>query len=180
MAEQVTISCEEIMKYNVKRHAVVQPLDPSIRLIPLTQDQNAVVDAADYEWLNQWNWVAYKNPHTQTFYASRRPSIHMHRVIMGAPQGVLVDHKNHDTLDNRRSNLRLCTNQQNQQNRRLSKGNTSGFKGVSWHRGTKKWAARIRVGGKQKTIGYFSDPKEAANAYVDWAEIHHKEFAMRV
>ena len=87
--------------YNVKRHAVVQPLDQSIKLIPLTQGRNAVVDAVDYEWLMQWNWCAAWCPITRSFYATRRDytvnrrlgiTVPMHRVIMGMPTGVQVDH----------------------------------------------------------------------------------------
>ena len=101
------------MKYRVKRHEVVQPLDQSYRLIPLTKGQNAIVDKEDYDFLNQWSWFASFDK--KTCYAARRrivdgraEKIYMHRVILGLTD-LMADHKNHNTLDNRRCNLRPAT-----------------------------------------------------------------------
>jgi len=155
-------------KRSVKRHPVVQPLDKSIRLIPLTQGQNAIVDASDYDWLSQWNWVAHWCPHTQSFYArrnesvdGRRRTLRMHVFILGCKSGECGDHRNHDTLDNRRVNLRKCTNAQNAMNRRMPKTNSTGFKGVSWHKRTRKWRARIG----QTELGLFATKEQAAIVY---------------
>src|ERR1039458_4364864 len=101
------------MKLPVKRHEVIQPPDPSVRLIPLTKGQNALVDAFNYEWLMQWNWQAHLSPHTKTFYATRwegsiKRSVAMHNIILGIPRG--GDHiHNGETLDNRVANLRAST-----------------------------------------------------------------------
>src|ERR1700719_1891410 len=127
-------------KQRVVRHAVTQPSDQSYRLIPLTQGQNAIVDAADYEWLNQWNWFADWSEPTKSFYARRHkktedghyPIVRMSREILKCGPGEEPDHKNHDTLDNRRENLRLSTHSQNCCNKRISPKNTSGFIGVHW------------------------------------------------
>ncbi len=92
------------------------------RLIPLTQGKFTVVDAEDYERLSRHKWCAAKN--RENFYAHRYRDgtiVNMHREIMGAPKGVVCDHKNHDCLDNRKSNLRLCTNAQNQYNKKAKK-----------------------------------------------------------
>jgi len=89
------------------------------RFIPLTQGRFAIVDPDDYDWLNQYKWYAAKC--RTTFYAYRsktRTTVNMHREIMCAPKGMICDHKNHNGLDNRKSNLRLCTNRQNQKARR--------------------------------------------------------------
>ena len=75
-----------------------------------------------------------------------------------------VDHINHDTLDNRRSNLNVVTNAENQQNRRLGKDNTSGHTGVSWRKDKKQWQARISVDKKEKHLGYFDDKEQAIDA----------------
>ena len=88
-------------------------------LIPLTQGQFAIVDAEDYEWLSRHKWCAAKS--RDNFYAHRFGDgtiVNMHREIMRAPKGVICDHKNHNGLDNRKSNLRLCTSAQNQYNKR--------------------------------------------------------------
>src|SRR3979490_864050 len=121
------------MKKPVKRHTVFQPLDSDYRLIPLTKKQNAIVDTADFESLNRWNWCALWRHSTGSFYAVGRPNdskkiISMQTFILGN----LADHKNHNTLDNRRENLRPCTRSQNQYNLRMRKDNTSGFNGVCW------------------------------------------------
>src|ERR1700741_4140580 len=124
----------------VKRHAVIQPLETDYRFIPLTRNQNAIVDAADFEWLSQWNWYAMWSKCTKSFYAARRGPcssvIFMHRLIIDSEK--LVDHKDHNTLDNRRENLRKCTYMQNSQNKRMRRNNRSGFKGVRWEESIRK------------------------------------------
>ena len=104
-----------------------------IREIPLTQGKVAFVDAADYEWLNQWKWYALLNQHGyHTWYAWRRDKrnmLSMHRQIMGtAPE--LVDHVNRDGLDNRRSNLRPATARTNQLNQRKHIDSKNPYKGI--------------------------------------------------
>src|SRR5882762_1985840 len=103
-------------RHRVSRHEVTQPLDESYRLIPLTQGQNAIVDAADFEWLSKWNWQAQWDEHTKGFYARRAlyggGAVIMHRLIYKSPCKQ-VDHKNHNTLDNRKLNLRGCNQQEN-------------------------------------------------------------------
>jgi hypothetical protein len=168
------------MKYRVKRHTVVQPLEESYRLIPLTQGQNAIVDTADFEWLGRWNWVAKWNGHTRSFYVERRGNIRMHRLILDCKSGEQGDHRNHDTLDNRRGNLRKCTQADNSHNQPKRRNNKSGFKGVSyygWHRITPKWLACIKPNSKSISIGYFDTPEEAARAYDKVAKKLFGEFA---
>lgn len=87
----------------------------------------------------------------------------------------LIDHRNHDRLDNRICNLRLADPVQNGRNRRKPKNNTSGYKGVV--RAGKKWTARIRYNGRVNSLGIFESPEAAHEAYVQAAHIHHGEFA---
>jgi hypothetical protein len=170
----------------VKRHTICQPLDQSYRLIPLTQGENAIVDAEDFEWLSQWNWYANWSPGTKSFYACRSPGsrkygtvefIKMHRVIMKCGEGEEVDHRNHNTLDNRKPNLRKCTPKQNAFNRRCHRESYSGFKGVTFDKRRNRWYTYIRPSGKQIFGGSFGSAKEAAKAYDDLARIHFGEFA---
>lgn len=141
-----------------------------MKQIPLTQGQFAIVDDADYDWLNQWKWYARYSKYTKTYYARRRFDgniILMHRQILGLGfrdkrQG---DHKNHNTLDNRRNNIRVCTCQENQRNRKPRLNTTSGYKGVSWYSRIKKWQAHIQADGKREHLGYFKKEKDAALAY---------------
>lgn len=101
----------------------------------------------------------------------------MHREIMNAPDGVQVDHINGDSLDNRKINLRLCTNAENLRNRGKQINNTSGYKGVCWSVRKQKWQAQIKVDRKAKFLGNFETPEDAARAYDAAAKKYHGEFA---
>ena len=101
----------------------------------------------------------------------------LHRAIMQPGPGQQVDHINGDPLDNRRSNLRLCTPAQNSCNRGPQAHSTSGFKGVSWHKVHKRWTARIRLNHKRHHIGCFDTAEDAARAYDDAARRIHGPFA---
>jgi hypothetical protein len=101
----------------------------------------------------------------------------MHRVIAGVSDDQLVDHINGNGFDNRRINLRFCSNSQNLHNRTFQKNNTSGFKGVTFKKHCGRWAARIKSNGREIHLGYFSDPKAAALAYNAAAVDLQGEFA---
>lgn len=155
------------------RKAIPNPADPlsESALIPLTKGQFAIVDADLAEYLSQWQWYAAETP--QGFYAVRheytgtgrqkRP-VWMHRAVIDAPHDVEVDHRDGDRLNNRRSNLRIATTAQNQANRGPSTTNTSGYRGVTWHKVHRKWQASIKRGGKFHFLGYFDTPTQAARA----------------
>jgi hypothetical protein len=139
----------------------VVPSEPSYRFIPLTQGKFAIVDAADFDWLNQWRW------HFHNGYATRRiGTIHvsLHRFILSAPNGTAVDHINRIRLDCRRFNLRLANQQTNCRNRSLSTRNTSGFTGVGWNKKLKKWKADIVVDGKHIHLGFHNLKEDAVVA----------------
>jgi len=142
------------------------------RIIQLTHGHAAIVDAEDFDWLSQWNWIAHKDRHT--FYAVRNTSrklgkrqfIRMHRLIINPPKGIQVDHRDGNGLNNSRSNLRYATCQQNAYNRRPQKrSKSSKYKGVSWHKGDQKWHALIKYQQKLHFLGAYSSEYEAALAY---------------
>ncbi len=150
-----------------------------MKLIPLTQGKFAMVDDKDFEWLNQWKWYAHRQ---NTFFYVRRGinsriKILMHRIILNIQDGLFVDHIDRNTLNNQRSNLRACTNSENQMNTIKPKNNTSGYKGVIFYKHGRLWAAQIKVNKKQIYIGCFKNKLEAAKAYNIAALKYHGEFA---
>jgi len=97
------------------------------------------------------------------------------RLLMNPQNGMVVDHINGDTLDNRRSNLRVCTQAQNLRNRKMSKCSSSGFKGV--YATGERWRARITSKGDRFYLGSFDNPEAAHEAYCRAAKILHGDFA---
>ena len=149
-------------------------------IISITQGQTVIVDDEDFAFLNQFKWqYNYKGYAESTFGKfPNRKKLKMHRIITDAPAHLQVDHINGNKLDNRRSNLRLCTNSENQRNTKKKITNTSGYKGVTWKKGNNKFAAQIQVDYKNRHIGYFTDPKDAARAYNQKALEYFGEFAV--
>ena len=134
--------------------------------IQLTQDKSTMVDDANFDYLNQFNWYASKE--RNSFYACRVTQANkiktrrtMRRQILGlsCSDSKQVDHIDGNGLNNQRSNLRVCTNQQNQYNQRPQTGRSSRFKGVSWKTKDKRWAAGIRHNKKDIWIGNFKIEK---------------------
>lgn len=161
----------------------LQPVAPAYREIPLSQNKVAIVDPGDYEALAKFKWQSARNKNSGYFYAirsfwlpdGRHTTVQMHREILNAPKDLMVDHKNHDTLDNRRQNIRLADRYQNQYNAKTHKGNRAGLKGAQWQCG--KWSSRIRCRGVSKFLGYFASAEEAHAAYKIAAAELHGEFA---
>jgi len=152
-----------------------------MKKIPLTQGKVALVDDADFEWLNQWKWYAQIN-RVGTWYAMhafpgrpRQQKISMHQLLF--PTKLQVDHINGNGLDNQRKNFREATNGQNKANSRKEKGCSSRFKGVTWHKRDQRWQAMIQHNQKQMFLGYFTNEKHAALAYDTAAHLHFGEFA---
>ncbi|MBP7053935.1 MAG: hypothetical protein KBE65_23225 [Phycisphaerae bacterium] len=144
--------------------------------IPLTQDRFAKVDPADYLWLAQFRWCCKTGPascyairHIQE--RGRTKRIQMHRQIMATPRHLICDHINHDGLDNRKQNLRNCTTEQNNANRRKrgtghgSRAPTSRYIGVTFCRRRRKWVSYIKHKGKSRNLGLYKIEEEAARAH---------------
>ena len=104
-------------------------------------------------------------------------TIRAHREIMNPPPGMVVDHINHDKLDNRRANLRVCTPSQNRANGLRHRDSASRFKGV-WMRPDGKWIAHITHNYRRRNLGTFTTDADAAQAYDDAAKATFGEFAL--
>lgn len=153
-----------------------------MKLIILTRGQVAKVDDDDFERFGKIPWYASKS--RDNFYAARKsgrgPTVFLHRVIMGSPAGMKIDHENHDTLDCRKRNLRVCTNQQNVANRNgANKTSKSGVRGVYWHKKAGKWTAMIRFNGKGRYLGLFAKKSDAAAAFSAATRHYFGEFGMK-
>lgn len=141
----------------------------------------ALVDDEDYERVNQYNWSVSIDK--KNIYALRKiripnnkfKTIKLHHFILGKKQGFIIDHEDRNGLNNQKSNLRHCTNTDNQKNRRAS--GSSKYLGVSWNKNENIWTSKIRIKGKNKYLGSFKNELDAANAYNESAKIHHGKFA---
>lgn len=151
-----------------------------MKKIQLTKGQEAIIDDDDFERVSRHKWFA-KLEYGKYWYASTKLNgshVRMHRFILDCLESKkVVDHINSNGLDNRKSNLRLCTTEQNSANRRKLAKAASKFKGIHWDKRRKKWLAEIRPRGTRVHIGYFSDEIEAATAYNIAAIEHFGEFA---
>ncbi len=141
------------------------------RKIALTQNKFALVDPEDYAELARHKWCAAKQGNS--WYAVRSEhdrQLRMHRVILNASAGEVVDHADHSGLNNLKRNLRPCSPAQNAHNQRPQKGRSSQYRGVCWCKREQKWYSRIQNHGRQQSIGRFDDEDDVAQAL-------HGEFA---
>ena len=151
-----------------------------MKQIPLSRGQFAIVDDEDYDHLvarGKWHCTRSGYAVRTEKQLGRKVYIFMHRLIVNAPKNKVADHIDRNSLNNQRSNLRICTQAENSRNATLSKNNTSGFNGVTWCKSGKKWRVLIEVDRIKKNIGLFSCKVEAAKAYNEAAIKYHGEFA---
>lgn len=146
--------------------------------ILLGKGQIAFVDDKDFESISSLHWYLHngyaKNDRQSN---NKRIRTSMHRMVMGENAGKYTDHINGNKLDNRRENLRICTNAQNMRNIAPKKQNSSGFKGVTWQKDCSRWKAQIKVNYKNIHIGIFKIKEDAARAYNEAAKKYFGDFA---
>ena len=103
------------------------------------------IDIEDYELIKEFSWSVNQDNYVRTQNCKTKEDIFIHRLVTHCPENLVVDHINHITTDNRKSNLAICTQSENMQNTNLRSDNKSGCKGVSWCEERHKWVARLRV-----------------------------------
>lgn len=148
----------------------------------LSQGKVMLYDEEDFDLLAKYHWYAQKQG--TNWYAcantrkvsGERTIVGAHSVLLNPAGGLIVDHINHDGLDNRRENLRVCTKGENLRNKIPTKA-TSNYKGVSWHKQSQKWLSRIKLDRKIVHLGMYDLEVHAARAYDIAAKEYHKEFA---
>lgn len=134
-----------------------------------------LVDDEDYEYINQWKWHAYKNPSSNIIYARRNvnknrknpknQSFYLHRQLLKLTSlKDIVDHVDHNGLNNQKYNLRIGTHKDNMQNINSHKDSSSKYIGVFWDKSRNKWAAGFSLNGVPKRIGRFNSEEDAAKA----------------
>lgn len=155
-----------------------------MKKIKLTQGQYALVDDEDYEYLNQWKWYARWNIFTESYYAGRskfvsgkRKNIHMSRVIMDTLDNEFCDHKDHNTLNNQKYNLRNVTRSENMKNRRTFKNNKLGEHGI-FQRG-KYFVVQIRSNKIRLAYKRFKNLDDAKIYRDSIVSNFHQEFAYK-
>lgn len=155
-----------------------------MKKIFLSQGKFSIVDDEDYEIVNKFKWTLNKMGKREYGYrafklSGKRIVVPLHRFIVDCPIGLIVDHINGNGLDNRRCNLRICTQSQNHMNQRTqTRKKTSIYKGVCWNKLIKKWASKIKINNKTINIGFFDSEKKASFAYDEKAKLLFGKFAL--
>lgn len=130
-------------------------------------------DLEDYDKIKDYTWYINKNGYV----IKSNPSERLHRIIMNvSDNNIYVDHIHHKKYDNRKSELRLVTNSQNQMNKDIPSQNTSGYKGISWHKNKKAWIAQIGLNGKLKYLGIFKNIDDAIEARTKAEKLYFGEY----
>lgn len=155
--------------------------DHNSYVVNLTQGHVALIDEDDAVRIGEYRWFAQNHPsgiYAATGSSRKRERISMAAFIMNPDHGMVVDHRNHNTLDNRKANLRICSRRENGMNRKgVTARNKSGYLGVTFEKFTGKWKAAIKVNGRARTIGRFNTVDEAVLARDIAALKHYGEFA---
>lgn len=172
-AENATIFTEPLTTASNREIKMSEPIRVFLKNDPVT-----IMDAVDYEKYKHLSFNVVPGgtgfPYIRVKDAGKTTGLH--RLIMDAPAGILVDHINQDTLDNRKSNLRLATRSQNMGNRAKHMGKSK-YKGVCWIEKRQRWIAQIFTDGKRRQLGRFETEVDAAMAYNKAASEFFGEFA---
>jgi len=147
----------------------------AVGVIKVGKKNWAIVDVEDFEKLAKFKW-SLSTSHGFKYAKINNIETKMHRLILSAKTGEIVDHKNGNTLDNRKENLRLCTYSQNASNKKMRSDSKTGVKGVSFHK--EGFRVRIVHNGKRKTFGPYDTLEKAKQKYIEKSLEFHKDFSI--
>ena len=158
-------------------------IEGDVAYVPLTKGYEAIIDAGLATSIGQYRWYAHEefrpDGTLRAVYATRHRNVSLHHAVLAhalAGSGLLADHRNGNTLDCRRDNLRPATAAENAQNRPAQSNNTLGVKGVVWSKKSRKYEARIKAHGVRHYLGAFRCITAAALAYAKASRVLHGEF----
>lgn len=166
----------EIINYSHGNHCIVCAIEKSkirrpneyitlgdISIIITERGEEIIIDSSDLEKCKQYKWSTDSNGYPRTNTKNLREYLFIHQLISNSYTNnkIIVDHKNLDKLDNRKENLRICSASQNNMNKKIQMNNTSGIRGISWHKIHNKWQSSISINGKTIYLGIFSNISDA-------------------
>jgi len=158
-------------------------IEGDVAYVPLTRGYEAIVDIEDAGMASGYNWYVMFCGENLVYAArnervtGKRKTILMHRVVANPSEKQVVDHRDHNGLNNRKSNLRVCSHTENIRNSRKRLDNTSGYRGVCWNKKLRKWQAEINVNGEVIYLGTFKDIEKAYQAYCKASRRYHKDYS---
>lgn len=165
-------------RYNqyVKKYNTYYFLKDYIVGVANNSGKEFLIDYKDYDVICKYTWNQ-KNGTGYIYANHNRKTIYLHRLLFNVTQASqYIDHINHEVFDNRRKNLRVVNNSQNQMNRDKPKQNTSGIKGVYWHKNKEKWQANIQINNQLLYLGIFDSKQDAIKARKDAEQKYFKEY----
>lgn len=143
-----------------------------VKMLGRKASRRALIDAEDFELVNSYKWFEVKGG-----YAGHGPLL-MHRLIMNAKKGQLVDHRDEDKLNNQKANLRFCSDKENRANQsKARKNSVSGLRGTYFNKRRGKWMSMIRKDGRAYFLGHYGTKEEAHEAYKEASRRFYGEFS---
>jgi hypothetical protein len=158
----------------VKKKRNIYDLTGSYGIGYAFNDEQFYFDLEDYDKIKDYCWSFDKHGYVQG--NNKKSKIKFHRLVTSCPDDMVVDHINHIKYDNRKSNLRICSQHENNMNRSIVTNNTSGVTGVTWNKKLNKWSAQIGVNGKNIYLGVYENFKDAVKSRKEAEEKYFVEF----
>lgn len=136
-----------------------------------------IFDLDDFDRVSKYHWYEEGNGYIRSSSKKKEDKVFLHRLIMGFPTNIGIDHINHNILDNRKSNLRVATTSQNAMNRTKSSNNTSGVTGVVWVQNRNNWKSEIKINDEAIYLGSYDKFEDAVKVRKEAEEKYFGEYS---